>query len=499
MGASAIQTGPLPDTDPGIAAPGALPLAERAFRLTTVALTLAVPALLCLCVAYVAEPDIWWHLSSGDWILCHHAFPHVDPFSSSTMGQPWQAYTWLFDVLLSSLFQHFGLAGIVSYTCVMVLLITAAFLYLVRSAVTSLRVALPLTLAGGLALLTLYSPRPWHFTVLFFIMELALIQAVRRSGRLTPFLWLPLLFALWANLHIQFIDGLLLLLLLLLEAIFGDADTKHRQKLSPSVVAGVLLLCVAATLLNPYGWHIYTAAHDLATQRGVVDGIEELKAMPFRSPANYLVLFLSIGAAARVARRRSLPVFEDALLLGTAILSFRSQRDIWLVVAASIAILSQDFSAEDSHSTSASNVRTTFAAGACAVMLLLGAAQLIRLSDRNLQPKLQMAMPVQAAAFIREHGIKGPVFCDFVWGGYLIHALRLPVSIDGRAALHGDEQIERSARTWSGAPDWSSNPQLASAGVIVAPRSAALSQLLRTDARFRRVYEDKLAAVFIPR
>ena len=71
------------------------------------------------------------------------------------------------------------------------------------------------------------------------------------------------------------------------------------------------------------------------------------------------------------------------------------------------------------------------------------------------------------------------------------------MSIDGRAALYGDKLIDRSRHTWSGGPKWASDPDLESAGVVIAPDDAALTQLLRTDEDFELTYEDKVAAVFV--
>jgi len=30
---------------------------------------------------FVLDPDIWWHLSVGDWIVQHRSFPHTGIFS----------------------------------------------------------------------------------------------------------------------------------------------------------------------------------------------------------------------------------------------------------------------------------------------------------------------------------------------------------------------------------------------------------------------------------
>jgi hypothetical protein len=91
------------------------------------------------------------------------------------------------------------------------------------------------------------------------------------------------------------------------------------------------------------------------------------------------------------------------------------------------------------------------------------------------------------------------LYNDFDWGGYLIWALRMPVSIDGRAAFYGDKAIDRSVATWNAEPDWASDPALISAGVVLEPVKAPLVQVLRMDPRFKLVFEDKVAAVFVAR
>jgi len=95
--------------------------------------------------------------------------------------------------------------------------------------------------------------------------------------------------------------------------------------------------------------------------------------------------------------------------------------------------------------------------------------------------------------------LHGPVFNDFNWGGYMIWALRMPVSIDGRAAFYGDQRLDRSTATWNAEPDWASDTQLTSAGLVIGPVKAALMQVLRMDPRYQLVYEDKVAAVFVQR
>jgi hypothetical protein len=63
--------------------------------------------------------------------------------------------------------------------------------------------------------------------------------------------------------------------------------------------------------------------------------------------------------------------------------------------------------------------------------------------------------------------------------------------------VHGDELIERSLATWSGRKGWDTDPDLLNARLVVAEVWRPLVSLLRSDPRFKLVYEDATAAVFV--
>src|SRR5438552_3373985 len=43
----------------------------------------------------VIDPDYWWHLATGRWMLEHGRIPFHDPFSYTHAGQTWYAHEWL--------------------------------------------------------------------------------------------------------------------------------------------------------------------------------------------------------------------------------------------------------------------------------------------------------------------------------------------------------------------------------------------------------------------
>src|SRR5262249_51402650 len=137
----------------------------------------------------ILDPDIWWHLRTGQWIITHGTVPVVGLFSSYGMEKPWIAYSWLFEVLVYGLYQACGLVGLVLYTVSGALLITIALHALVRRFIPRFPVAVALTGLGLCGLPPLLTPRPWLFTILFCIVELEILLAARRSGS-THRLWL---------------------------------------------------------------------------------------------------------------------------------------------------------------------------------------------------------------------------------------------------------------------------------------------------------------------
>jgi hypothetical protein len=468
---------------------------EQVAQALVIAALYAIPALIHLRASSVGDPDIWWHLRTGEWIAQHHAVPRVDLFSSATMGKPWQAYSWLFDLLTFHLFHRLGFIGIVVYTMAMVLAISIALYHLFKRLQHDFTIGIVLTWTISLTLGRLYTPRPWLFSILFFIFEINILMQARRSGRLRELIWLPALFALWANLHIQFVVGLIVLTLALAESLLSRWSFKNSMRIPSLPLVITCLASLIATLLNPYGWHIYQTAHDLAVQPGPLSFVAELTALPFRTLSDYSVLFLAFAAVAALARSRRLLFFETSLFIFAAVVSFRSRRDLWIVAIVAGTILASAI--EGRRTRQRLQAFAPLPLAVTCVALLLG-SRVMHINNAELMTRLSNQLPVRAVAVAEARHYAGPVYTNYDWGGYLIWEPRLPVSIDGRAALHGDERLHRSQRTWSGEPGWDTDPQLLSAGLVVAPVEAPLTQLLRLDPNFKLTYEDQLAALFIP-
>jgi len=448
----------------------------------------------------VEDPDLWWHIRTAQWMIEHGQVPMVDPFSTYGMGKPWVAYSWLFELLAYGLNSVFGLMGIVMMTLILSLLIALVLHMIIRPA------KLPFILEIGIMALALGSlkplitPRSWLFSILFFGVELWVLFHVRRTNK-SVYMWaLPLLFAIWANFHIQFLYGLAVMGFFLTDIIVTRLRS-HRSTdyiFPTGRIVLIAICCGIAVLMTPYHYHMLRPIIEISTQAGAYSLILELHPMFFRSPADWMVLALTLSGFYVLGWKRRLMLFPLLLILMGAFVGFRARRDVWVVILAVVAIISEFRWGHVDCDSFAFTGSRIFAILIGVVMgtFLIGVNR--QITNPYLQRVVEQKFPVRAVEFIREKDYPGPLFNNFDWGGYLIWSLpHRPVSIDNRMNVHGDQRIERSLATWSGGEGWTKDPDLMNARLIVAEVSRPLVSFLREDSRFSLVYEDSTAAVFV--
>lgn len=463
-------------------------------------LTVLFTAAICFTVRLVGviDTDLWWHMAVGRWIVDHRAIPYTEPFSGKGLGKPFEAYSWLFELVVYWSFQKFGLVGIVMFTSATAVAITAAIHHLVWRLNSTFLPSIGITFLSICAMGRLYTPRPWLPSILFFALELDILMRARENGESRELYWLPLIFAVWVNLHIQFIDGLVVLGIAMAEALLAARWKAIQTNFRVGRMSLIFGGCVAATLVNPYGPRIYKVAYDLVAQGSGLPQLPELAAIPFRTLDDWCVLFLALAATVALARARKPSLFEVVLLAFSVIVSFRSQRDIWVLAVSGAALLASNLAEhpEDRFLLTASSIPllslSTMAAAALVFFVMGG-------NETKLHERLGKSLPVQAVDVIEAHGWSGPLYNDYGWGGYLIWSMQQPVNIYGRNTVYGVQSVLRSDATWNGHAGWDSDPDLLQANLIIAKRGAPLVQLLQLQPCMQAAYEDQVTAVFIPR
>src|SRR5665213_2537476 len=60
----------------------------------------------------LGDPDSYWHVVVGQWIIDHRAFPETDTFAFTFAGSPWVAQEWLSQVLMAAAHGLGGWTGV---------------------------------------------------------------------------------------------------------------------------------------------------------------------------------------------------------------------------------------------------------------------------------------------------------------------------------------------------------------------------------------------------
>ena len=169
-------------------------------------LILTLLAIFSMAVRISADSDTWWHLRAGSWMVENGQILRTDPFSLTRNNQSWIYPGWLAQVALYGAFEWLGFAGLNLFTGLMVVL-AFGLLWNALDGNPLLR-AFVLVLAAATSAVY-WAARP-H--IISFALSAAFLLVLERAkgGRLRLLWILPVLMALWVNVHGGFVFGFVL-------------------------------------------------------------------------------------------------------------------------------------------------------------------------------------------------------------------------------------------------------------------------------------------------
>jgi hypothetical protein len=249
--------------------------------------------------------------------------------------------------MLSRAYAWFGLIGFALFGVLLAVAVALALFWMLYRLCGSFWVAWILSLLGSFAYLFSLMPRPVFFTMIFYTVALTLLLEAQRTGRVQSLYWLPLIFVLWANLHIQFIYGLFVVGLFvginLLQRLATVAGIELRFAQPPTLplsgLIGILTACFGATLIGPYSYHVYGVVARYSNSHVPYFMIQELSALDFSFFTHYVLLLLTCAAFFTVGWRKKLALFKLSLLIVASVIAFRTQRDAWFLAIAATTFM----------------------------------------------------------------------------------------------------------------------------------------------------------------
>lgn len=455
----------------------------------------------------VIDNDIWWHLKVGDWIIEHLAVPHTGILSRTAGTRPWIAYSWGYEVFMSWAYRLGGILGIGIYGTLLTVGVAASVFTMLRRLSGRFWIALVLAAITCWSFLFNGMPRPVFFSMMLFCVTLMLLLVANRTGDVRTLFWLPLIFFVWVNLHIQFIHGLFLVGLLMATTIAQRAAERFRiplpflapSKLPALAMSGVFTACVLATLLGPNFYHPYIAVLEYSKAKFAYNVIIELQPLSFRGSSHYFQLLLGAFAFFAVGWRRKINLFKLSMLTICSVVAYRTMRDAWFIAIPAAACIA-DFPAPEEEQDKAENWRELLGVAAVVVLLLFVVARGLDFTQRGIDRAISSEYPVNAVNFLRQNPQPGPLYNNLGWGGFLMWYMPdYPVAVDGRNDLYGDEMDQVFYGSQNADEGYKTDPYLNEAGVVVLDATVPLAKVLTVDPRFRLIYQDQLAVVFARR
>jgi hypothetical protein len=462
------------------------------------------------------DPDVWWHLRTGQLMAQTHAVFHADPYSFTRFGQPWVDHEWLSQVLIFSLYRLAGWGGLIAAFGAIV---AAAFLIAFGRAPGRPYVAGVIMLLGVFAAAPSLGIRPQMFT--FLLASLLLLILERSCERPRLLWWTPPLMVLWVNLHAGYALGIALMALFLvgdaLDAACGfdgrDA-TALNSNARPAPLARFQALALAIVVsvgvapLNPYGAAMYTYPLETLRSRAMQSYIGEWLSPDFHQhrylPA--LAMILATVALPALSPRRLRPR-EILLLSVTTFASLRSVRHIPIYTLIAIPVLSAMLQAWfeergvtrrlESNPTPMTAAKTLINAVLLAAFLVFLLARVSYVTHRQAEAEAK-EFPAAAVSFIWARRPPAPMFNHYNWGGYFIWRLypEYQVYIDGRADLYGDAFMDDLAATYYLRGDsWRGQLEKWGIRTVALPPDAPLVTALRVLPDWETVYSDRQAVV----
>jgi len=463
----------------------------------------------------LTDADVGWHIRTGEYILDHHAVPHVDLYSFSKPNAPWYAWEWLTDVLDGGLHRVAGLKGIVLMAAILIGLFALTLVRRMVSRDAHLFVALAVALlsVGGASIHFL--ARPHLMTLLLLSISVWVIEEDRKhpSSRIW---WLVPLSVVWTNLHGGFLSLIVVLGLATvgsaIEAFFGKGFGSNGTIRDAVRYGKLTLACAAASLVNPYGWNLHKHVVEYLRSDWIRSVIQEFQSPVFRSEnmLQFEALML-VGLIVAGAQFRRWKVVEGLWIVFWAHMALGSVRHAPIFITVTAPIIASQLSdwwngwtARLKRSSlpgilnlmaadAIKGFRRTSAwpAAAVAALVLIGPPITSSTTIKWPHDFPEFVFPVK---IVRAHSdliLRSRVLTTDQWADYLIYVNPAQkVFIDGRSDFYGPEVGNDYLRLTAGAWNWRLLMDKYRFNLVLLPIDSALSQILKLAPDWRVLEDD---------
>ncbi len=454
-----------------------------------------------MSVATAIDPDMWWHLRTGE-IITDSGIPSVDTLSFTVAGTPWVTHEWATQVGMWGLWSLGGATALIlAFAAIVVASYAMAF---ATSRARPLVTSSVMVLAAATSMIAT-APRPQMLN-LFCLALMILVLERMRAGRIGPrWIWaMPVLTTVWANLHSGYLTGVVVL------GVYAVCERLEARRAGgramPAEVIRRLPLVTAAAFAaaaaNPSGWNLWAYPFETLRSDAMRRYIVEWHSPDFHSPWFWpFALLLAVTAVSMVASRRSAGWTQQLLVLGSALAGLQSMRHIPLFAIIAIPVVAEQLQIALDRRPRTRRRPSRLADSAPIAVLVAGvgiliATMVVSSAVAVNDEAVTESYPEAAVDVLVASGLDAePGFNAYQWGGYLIWR-DLPVYIDGRADVYGDEFMEWYFQAEDVEDGWRAPLDEPRVQWVLLEPDAELGVMLDEVGDWTSIYDDGIAEIF---
>ncbi|MCB0483193.1 MAG: hypothetical protein KDC37_01380, partial [Flavobacteriales bacterium] len=395
-----------------------------------------------LGIKNLIEPDMWWYLRTGEWIVTNLSVPTADMLSFTFEGGAWYNVKWLYEVLVYFL-EHIGGPAFITFWqgCINVCIVIVLWQIFRQLRPQKKDTAgIGWWLAAMLPALFIsefrWTARPESVSHLLALIYLWLM--LRHQLRKDKIIWaLVPLQVLWANMHEAFATGIILTAIFVFTPTALHYLRTHRLKLPPRHELILFAGVCAGIMLNPRGYLLYAQAIDIFGQLEANKFTNELLSVghsfyrsQWQAMANGLLFILTAIGLLWLQFKNSLrqiPAFYLIVLMAFAYLALSALRNIPFTALA-VAPLTGCLLYELLKKTKLQQWHATLWIPVLAGLYLAVAGNFYYewsgSRDRFGMDVSGEYHPQGTVNYIRKNNISGPHFSDYLTANYPMWALR---------------------------------------------------------------------------
>lgn len=440
----------------------------------------------------------------------------TDPFGVENPPRPWIAYEWLFEIGSAALVKAGGLPLVYAVGFLLFALVPVVLWRTLLRQQISLPVAFLYVLTASLFFRVHLLLRPPILTYLF----LAIIVGLWRCYGNTPKRWLwlilPVIFAVWANIHGGFVAGLLFLTLSWVGHLCDRLSTRQHPIDNATLSwLAILIISINATLLTPHGLALHRLIWDMVFHIKSFSQWNEFRPPDFAQPSLLAIPILFIAGVLLISRclnEKSRLTWETALpLLLFLYFGVKVQRHVLLLLIVAAVPVCRDLDAwlevflcegtrQRLFAYTEIERRNTSYVWIIPVAALFSTLIFIRTSGaHNLRVGYQNVSP-EAVNFIRDHRdqFQRPLVTTWTAGALVYHlAPDFRVTYDDRTEFFGDARLKPYIALLQTQPGWQQTLTHDDFDSAILDHDFSITDALRQLPGWQLVYEDELNAIFV--